>query len=120
MMHSPTADDLPAQDLPESVRLPVADPPAGNPPGSERAIEPPEPDEPASGLGAVRVIAVIFSLAACWLARDLLVPMMLGMMFALLGNPLVSRLARIWIPRWLGSLVVVLGGLVLAVWLSRC
>ena len=121
MMHSPTADDLPAQDLPESVRLPVADPPAGNPPGSERAIdppEPPEPDQPASGLGAVRVIAVIFSLAACWLARDLLVPMMLGMMFALLGNPLVSRLARIWIPRWLGSLVVVLGGLVLAVWLS--
>ena len=113
MMHSPTADDLPPPEIADNARLPVGDPPGTPPPP-----EPPGDDEPASGLGAVRVIAVIFSLGACWLASDLLVPVMLAMMLALLGNPLVSRLARIWIPRWLGSLVVVLGGLVLAVWLS--
>lgn len=88
---------------------------------SESQVAPAEVEaEPSviEGIGAVRLIAVIFSLAACWLARDLLVPVMLAMMFALLGNPLVTRLARMWIPRWLGSLVAVLGGLVLAVWLS--
>jgi predicted PurR-regulated permease PerM len=71
-----------------------------------------------SGMGAVRLIAVLFGLAACWLARDLLVPIMLAMLLALLANPMVSRLNRIWIPRWFGSLVIVLGGLVLAVSLA--
>ena len=68
--------------------------------------------------GAVRLIALIFGLAACWLARDLLVPVMLAMLLALLGNPLVTRLTRIWIPRWIGALVIVLGGLALAVTLA--
>ena len=113
MMHTPTADDLPPPEISDNARLPVGDPP-GTPPPPEPLVD----EAPASGVGAVRVIAVIFSLAACWLASDLLVPVMLAMMLALLGNPLVSRLARMWIPRWLGSLVVVLGGLVLAVWLS--
>ncbi len=71
-----------------------------------------------AGMGAVRLIALLFSLAACWLARDLLVPIMLGMLLALLANPMVTRLTRIWIPRWLGALVVVLGGLALAVSLA--
>ena len=103
MMHSPTADDLPPREIADDARLPVGDPPGTPPPP-----EPPVEDEPASGIGAVRVIAVIFSLAACWLASDLLVPVMLAMLLALLGNPLVARLARMWIPRWLGSLVVVI------------
>lgn len=71
-----------------------------------------------AGMGAVRLIALLFSLAACWLARDLLVPIMLGMLLALLANPMVTRLTRLWIPRWLGALVVVLGGLALAVSLA--
>jgi len=71
-----------------------------------------------AGMGAVRLIALLFSLAACWLARDLLVPIMLGMLLALLANPIVTRLTRIWIPRWLGALVVVLGGLALAISLA--
>jgi predicted PurR-regulated permease PerM len=66
----------------------------------------------------VRIIAVIVGLAACWLARGLLIPIMLAMLLALLANPLVTRLCRLWIPRWLGSLVVVVGGLVLSVWLA--
>lgn len=88
--------------------------------GESQAVSSDADAEPSAieGIGAVRLIAVILSLAACWLARDLLVPVMLAMMFALLGNPMVTRLARIWIPRWLGALVVVLGGLVLAVCLS--
>lgn len=91
-------------------------------PAPALASPPPEPDPaepaPASGVGAVRLIAVLFSLAACWLASSLLVPIMLGLMLALIGNPLVSRLARWRIPRWLGALGVVVGGLALAVWLG--
>ena len=71
-----------------------------------------------SGMGAVRLLALLFSLAACWLARDLLVPIMLAMLLALLANPMVTRLHRIWIPRWLGALVVVLGGFALAISLA--
>lgn len=107
---------VPEQELPDApigATLPVADPP-----GSEPPAEVLEEEAPTSGLGALRLIAVIFSLAACWLARDLLVPVMLAMLLALLGNPVVSRLTRMWIPRWIGSLMVVIGGLVLAVWLS--
>jgi predicted PurR-regulated permease PerM len=66
----------------------------------------------------VRLIALIVSLAACWLASSLLIPVMLAMLLALLANPLVTRLRKVWIPRWLGSLVVVVGGLVMTVWLS--
>jgi predicted PurR-regulated permease PerM len=66
----------------------------------------------------VRVIAGVLCLAACWLARDLLVPIMLAMLLALLANPLVTRLHRLWIPRWISALLVVLGGLVLSVWLG--
>ncbi len=68
--------------------------------------------------GALRFIALMLGLGACWLARDLLVPVMLAMMLALLGNPLVTRLTHRWFPRWLAALGVVLGGLVLSVWLS--
>ena len=74
--------------------------------------------EPASGLGAVRLIAVLFSLAACWLASGLLVPIMLALLLALLGSPLVARMVRWHVPRWLAAAVVVIGGLALSVWLA--
>jgi predicted PurR-regulated permease PerM len=75
-------------------------------------------DEPPPYRAPVRLIAVIVSLAACWLASGLLIPVMLAMLLALLANPLVTRLCKLWVPRWIGSLVVVVGGLVLSVWLS--
>lgn len=68
--------------------------------------------------GAVRLLAVLFFFGACWAARDLLVPVMLAMFLALVANPLVTRLRKLWIPRWLGALGVVLGGLTAAVLLA--
>ena len=70
------------------------------------------------GFGPVHVLAILAVLAACALARDLLVPIFLGMFLALIANPIVSRLHRWWIPRWLGALAVVLGGLSAAVLLA--
>jgi predicted PurR-regulated permease PerM len=96
---------------------------------SPDAAEVPEPDtaqldtvelesEVPAYRAPVRVIAVIVSLAACWLAKDLLIPIMLAMLLALLANPVVTRLHRMYVPRWIGALIVVLGGLALGVWLA--
>jgi predicted PurR-regulated permease PerM len=85
-----------------------------NEPAAPEDTSPPGP----SYAVPVRIIAFIVGLAACWLARDLLIPIMLAMLIALLANPLVTRLCKLWIPRWLGSLLVVVGGLVLSVWLA--
>jgi len=43
---------------------------------------------------------------------------MLAMFFALVANPVVRRLRKLWIPRWIGSLAVVVGGLAAAVFLA--
>jgi predicted PurR-regulated permease PerM len=103
-------------------RLPLPEPQLPAPaPATEPASAPPAaPEEiPAPSYRVpVRLIAFVVGLAACWLARDLLIPIMLAMLIALLANPLVTRLCKLWIPRWLGSLLVVVGGLVLSVWLA--
>ena len=106
--------------VPPSEDLPAVAPAATDlvEPVVEPVVAPVVEDAPASGLGAVRLIALIFGLAACWLARDLLVPIMLAMLLALLANPLVTRLNKMWIPRWLGALAVVLGALALTVTLA--
>jgi predicted PurR-regulated permease PerM len=75
-------------------------------------------EAPRASRAPLTVIALILGLVACWLARDLLVPVMLAMMLALLANPMVTRLNRMWIPRWIGALLIVLGGLALAGWLA--
>jgi len=87
-------------------------------PGEPAPLEIEVEEAPPAYRAPVRLIAVIVSLAACWLASGLLIPVMMAMLLALLANPLVTRLRRLWIPRWLGSLFVVVGGLVLSVWLA--
>jgi len=46
-----------------------------------------------------------------WAAQDLLLPVLLAMFFALVGNPIIRVLRRIYVPRSLGALVVLLGGM---------
>ena len=87
-------------------------------PLAPEVLELPAEEAPPPYRAPVRLIALIVSLAACWLASGLLIPVMLAMLLALLANPLVTRLRRLWIPRWLGALFVVVGGLVLSVWLA--
>ena len=98
------------------VTVPLAPSPETAPDAPILAVEVEEAPPPYRA--PVRLIALIVSLAACWLASDLLIPVMLAMLLALLANPMVTRLRKMWIPRWLGSLVVVVGGLVMSVWLA--
>ncbi len=57
---------------------------------------------------SILVILVIVSTYACYLAQDVLAPLMLGLLLALLLSPLVTLFEHARIPRGLGSLVVVL------------
>ena len=53
-------------------------------------------------------IAVGVVLAATlWLLGDILLPFVAGMALAYLLNPLINRLERAGVPRWIGALVVV-------------
>jgi predicted PurR-regulated permease PerM len=57
---------------------------------------------------SILVILVILCTCACYLAQDVLAPLVLGLLLALLLSPLVTLFERVRIPRAVGSLVVVL------------
>jgi predicted PurR-regulated permease PerM len=57
------------------------------------------------------VLATIAVGAVLWLAQGLILPVLLSMFFALIGNPIIRVLQRLWIPRFLAALLVLAGGL---------
>jgi predicted PurR-regulated permease PerM len=60
-----------------------------------------------TAITATQVIAVILALAACRYARDVLAPLLLGVLAALALAPLVRGLSRL-IPRWIAAAIVVI------------
>jgi predicted PurR-regulated permease PerM len=57
------------------------------------------------------VIAVLLGLFALWAAADVLIPLLLAMFFALIGNPILRALQRWYVPRFAGALLVLIVGL---------
>lgn len=53
-------------------------------------------------------LAVGFTL---WAAQALILPILLAMFFALIGNPIIRGLQKLWLPRFLAALLVMLGGI---------
>ncbi|MDR7135413.1 putative PurR-regulated permease PerM [Lysobacter niastensis] len=53
-------------------------------------------------------LAVVYTL---WAAQALVLPILLAMFFALVGNPIIRGLQRVWVPRYLGAVLVLAGGL---------
>ena len=60
---------------------------------------------------ATVVLATIAVLFTLWATSDLLIPLLLAMFLALIGNPIIRALKRIYLPRFLGALLVLAGGL---------
>ena len=56
---------------------------------------------------APQVIAIILALAACRYGRDVLAPLVLGVLIAVALAPLVRGLSRV-IPRWIAAAIVVI------------
>lgn len=74
----------------------------------------PPPARPRSSTAAVvlATLAVGFTL---WAAQTLLLPILLAMFFALIGNPILRVLQKLRIPRFLGALAVLSAGIASAV-----
>ena len=99
--------DLPPAAAPGPAPAPAA--PASTP--SQR----PRPRAPLS-LVVLAVLAVGYTL---WITQDVVLPVLLAMFFALVGNPIIRVLQRLHVPRFLGALAVLCGGIALAVLLAQ-
>ena len=93
---APAVDNAIALD--EDGELPPGPPPAPRPRSSTAAV-------------VLATLAVLFTL---WAAQELVLPILLAMFFALIGNPIIRGLQRLYVPRFLSALVVLLGGLFVA------
>jgi predicted PurR-regulated permease PerM len=78
-------------------------------PGDPAAPTPhePRPRSPAALL-VLATLAVGYTL---WAAQGVLLPVLLAMFFALVGNPVIRALRRLYVPRFLAALLVLVGGI---------
>jgi predicted PurR-regulated permease PerM len=61
-----------------------------------------------AGIHRLLVILVIGAgLYTCYLASDLILPILLAAFFSLLLSPLMKRLASGWLPRWIAALLLI-------------
>lgn len=63
---------------------------------------------------AVVLLATLAVGAILWATQSLILPVLLAMFFALIGNPIIRGLQRLYVPRFIGALIVLVGGLALA------
>jgi len=92
---------------PDAAPLPEALP--------DPAPHPPRPRAPV----AIVVLAVLAIGYTLWAAQDLVLPVLLAMFFALVGNPILRALRRIFIPRFIGALLLLAIGIAGTVGLGR-
>ncbi len=75
------------------------------------------PPRPRSSSAAI-VLAALAVAYTLWAIQDLLLPVLLAMFFALIGNPIIRTLEKIRIPRFVSALMVLSAGLACAVLLG--
>jgi predicted PurR-regulated permease PerM len=80
---------------------------------------PPSPRPRPRGSGALIVLAVLAVGYTLWAAQPLVLPVLLAVFFAMVGNPILRALQKLYLPRFLAALLIVFGGLALAVVLGR-
>jgi len=100
---------------------PAVDPPALPIPSSlepaDVAERPARPRPRASV--ALQVLATLAVGYTLWAAQDLVLPVLLAIFFALVGNPILRLLQRLWIPRFIGAVLVLSLGMLATVQLGR-
>ena len=87
--------------------------PAG---GDAPSPAPPPRPRASTALVVLATLAVGYTL---WAAQAVLLPVLLAAFFALVGNPILRGLRRLWIPRFIGALLLLLAGLAAATLLGR-
>lgn len=86
--------------------------PAPAPQAGAPAAPPPRPRP--RGSTALIVLATLAVGYTLWAAQALILPVLLAVFFAMVGNPILRALQRLYLPRFLAALIVLLGGLALA------
>src|SRR6185312_1187272 len=104
----PDSTPLSATDPPATVSAPVHHTATGNVPPATTHASPMH-----AAMPHVRVVKrflismlVVLWIAVCYITQELLIPFTLGILFALLLSPIVALLQRLWLPRALGSALV--------------
>lgn len=82
-----------------------------DPSSADQPVEPTPPTPRPRASTALLVLATLAVGYTLWAAQDLLLPILLGMFFALVGNPIIRLLRRLYVPRFVGALLVVVGGI---------
>ena len=82
-------------------------------PDDNESVAAPAAPRPRSSTAAV-VLATLAVGATLWATQGLILPVLLAMFFALIGNPIIRGLQRLYLPRFVGALIVLVGGLALA------
>ncbi len=72
---------------------------------------------PRSSTAAI-VLATLAVAYTLWATQELLLPVLLAMFFALIGNPIIRTLEKIHLPRFVGALAVLSSGLACTVLLG--
>lgn len=79
-------------------------------PHPDEDFGPPPPPRPRAST-AVLILAVLAVGYTMYLAQDLVLPVLLAMFFALIGNPIIRVLQRLYLPRFVAALLVLVVGL---------
>jgi predicted PurR-regulated permease PerM len=83
-------------------------------PDAHPDAHPAPPPRPRSSTAAV-VLATLAVGYTLWAMQTLLLPILLAMFFALIGNPILRVLQKLHVPRFLGALAVLSAGIAAAV-----
>ncbi|WP_031372047.1 AI-2E family transporter [Lysobacter antibioticus] len=97
------------------------EPDSAEPPPGDSAPEP-EPAAAATPAAATRpkapvplyVLAVLAVGFTLWAAQELILPILLAAFFALVGNPILRLLQKLYLPRVIGAVAVIVGGLAIS------
>lgn len=94
----------------EGNAAPSADPPTPADNGSSPAQRSIRDQQLQLNAGIHRLLSILVVggvIYTAYLASELILPILLAAFFALLLSPLMKRLSRLWLPRWLGAFVLV-------------
>lgn len=104
------------------MSVPVSPPPDLDPAADSPVVPTPVQPRPRAST-AVVVLATLAVGFTLWIAQGVVLPILLALFLALVGNPIIRALQRIHIPRFIGALVVlslgIAGATALAVQLVR-
>lgn len=68
---------------------------------------------------SLRILAALAVAYTLWATQDLILPILLALFFALVGNPIIRLLQKLWVPRALAALLLVAAGLASVALLGR-